>query len=104
MNVFSLIASILSVVIFALLYFKKHIYKLKNYNYHIGSSYKHKETVYYITYQPKHGVYTHTKRLKSYYSLFVSNEIIDLLDANFDNPDAAENALEALQEKLKHLS
>lgn len=104
MNLFSLFASIFFVVVFVLLYFKKHIHKLKNYNYHIGSSYKQEETVYYITYQPRHGIYTHTKRLKTYYSHFVSNEIIDLLVSTFNDPDAAENALKELKHQLKDLS
>ena len=101
MHILSLLAPISLTIKFALLYLKKHIFRLKNYSYHIGSSYWDNETVYYIAYQPKHGVYTHTKKLKSSYSWFVSNEIIDLLVATFDKPDSAEAALESLKEKLK---
>lgn len=103
MNLFSLFASIIFVILFVLFYIKKHIYKLKNYNYHIGSSFKNNETVYYITFMPKHGVYTRTKKLKSSYSLFVSDEIIDLLVSTHITPEAAEKALESLIDKLKNL-
>lgn len=101
MNILSLIAPISLTIIFVLLYLKKHIFKLKNYSYHIGSSFWNNKTVYYIAYQPKHGVYTHAKELKSTYSWFVSNDIINLLIATFDKPDSAEAALESLREKLK---
>lgn len=52
---------------------------------------------------PKHGVYTRTKKLKSSYSLFVSDEIIDLLVSTHITPEAAEKALESLIDKLKNL-
>ena len=103
MSIFSLLATISFVIIFGLYRLKKHIFKLKNLKYHIGSSYKEKQTVYYITYMPKHGVYTHTKRLLNSYSFFVSKEILDLLSANFTKEEDAEIALLDLQKKLNEL-
>ncbi|MFC2127755.1 hypothetical protein ACFLRU_05165 [Bacteroidota bacterium] len=103
MNIFSLITAIILVGLLLFITFKKHIFKLKNYSYNIGSSFKKNELIYYISYQPKHGVYLRAKKLKNKYKFFIKKEVLNLMTATFKDPDEAENALLAFLEKLKSL-
>jgi hypothetical protein len=103
MNVFSLLITIIIVLFLVFITFKKHMYKLKNYSYNVGSSFIKNETEYYIAYQPKHGTYLRAKKLQKKYKYFLKEEILALMNSTFKDPEDAESALIAFKNKLKSL-
>ena len=105
MNLFSLLIPVLFIAVYVFMKIKKHIHKIKNYSYHLGSSFQNEGTlIYYIAYQSKHGVYKQALNLKPKYTYFLSKDLLGLLCAQYTNEEDAQNALEKFLIELKKIN
>ncbi|WP_139957685.1 hypothetical protein [Flavicella sediminum] len=98
MILYSLLLIILSI---ALIYYKQYT-KLKDYNYNISTRNEENRTVYYIVFELKHGTYIDTITLSKKFSLFLPQEVKQILTKEYDCDKSAIEALDTFKKAIHH--